>query len=136
MIQTDRFKEIQDKILSLNEKDLPSAPESLFPSIKANNQDSSFSIFLEKGGQMVKQVVAIGKGVVNSDAGRQVVDTVRTVAKSDSVAEVMKADLVKQALAGAAVGASLTMAIPFSIVGLGTGAAVGATLASWKYFTK
>lgn len=136
MIQTDRFKEIQDKILSLNEMDLPSAPESLLPSNESNDHDGSFSFFLEKGGQMVKQVVAMGKDVVNSDAGRQVAATVRNVAKSDMVTDVMKADLVKQALAGAAVGATISIVIPFSFVGLGAGAAVGASLASWKYFTK
>ena len=138
MIQPSQFKEIQEKIIQGCENGAPSTPESLFLTNKTDNQGSSFSfdIIIEKGGELLKQAVAVGKDVVNSDGGKQVVVICKDVANSEAVADVMKADLVKQALAGAAFGGFIVMALPFSFVGLGTGAAVGASLAGWRYFTK
>lgn len=122
MIQPEQFKDIQNRILASYGNDFPKAPESLFLSRKTdeNINTSSIHIFIQKGGEMVRKVVDIGK----------------TAANSELVGEVMKSNLLTQAAAGAAVGAGIAIMIPYSIVGLGTGAAVGASLAGWKYITK
>lgn len=138
MIQQSLFDDIQKKIIKRNEDSVPSTPESLFLTHKTDNQGRSlsFDIIIEKGGKWVRQAAAFGNDVVNSDASKQVGGMLKDVANSETVADVMKADLVKQALAGAAFGGFVVMALPFSFVGLGTGAAVGASLAGWRYFTK
>jgi hypothetical protein len=125
MIRPEQFKDIQETILKRNELSFPSAPESLFGTGKKSFLDGfpsafddlSFPILVEQGGVLIRKIVEIGKDVTGSDLLR----------------DVMKADLVKQAATGAVVGAGIAIAIPYSIVGLGAGAAVGAAAMSVKY---
>ena len=128
MIQSEQFKDIHETILKRTDAGFPRAPESLLPAGKKTVWDGfssmfsdvSFPILVEQGGVLMRKIVEIGKDVSSSEL----------------VGEVMKADLVKQAAAGAVVGVGIAMAIPFSVVGLGTAAAVGATAMSFRYFTK
>lgn len=125
MIRPEQFKDIQETILKRNEIGFPSAPKSLFGTGKKSFLDGfpstlgdlSFPILVEQGGVLIRKIVEIGKDITGSDLLR----------------DVMKADLVKQAVTGAVVGAGIAIAIPYSIVGLGAGAAVGATAMSVKY---
>ena len=122
MIQPDQFKDVQALIIKSTENDSPSTPANLF--LGEVSPGTTGPIFLHvlsnKGGEWIRKATEIGTDV----------------ARSDLVRQVAAADVVTQAAAGAVVGVGIAIAIPYSIVGLGTGAAIGATLASWRYFTK
>lgn len=122
MINPEEFFDIHNRIIGDYQNGFPSTPERLFTAHDAKPDESSqfWNFLIFKGGNLVKTILDTGKSVSNSDL----------------VKEVMAHDIVKHAAAGAAVGAGITMMIPFSLVGLPTGAAVGASVATWKYFTR
>ena len=122
MIEPELFKETKENILKINGNDFPSAPESLFSLKNTNDHANSLSFYdiSDTGEYLLRKIVEIGKDVATSDLAHQVIS----------------ADLTKHAVTGAVVGVGVAIAIPYSIVGLGAGAAIGASMASWRYLSK